>query len=104
MVCLALMHGLVDVLEWRRWALPFEMLGSNAIVLYVGSTLVNTLMVAFVAGPGGEELVWKELVNRWIADFAGEPTLGSLLYALAFLAVWTGVAALLWLRKIFIKI
>jgi len=103
MSCLALFHGLVDLLGWRLWALPFEMLGSNAIVLYVGSTLVNTLMVAFVAGPQGE-LVWKELLNRWIADFAGEPTLGSLLYALAFLAVWTGVAALLWLRKIFIKI
>jgi predicted acyltransferase len=103
MVCLALLHGVVDVWEWRSWALPFEMLGSNAIVLYVGSTLVNTLMVAFVAGPGGE-LVLKELINRWIVDFAGEPTLGSLLYALAFLAVWTGVAALLWLRRIFIKI
>jgi len=103
MVCLALLHGVVDMQGWRRWALPFEMLGSNAIVLYVGSTLVNTLMIAFVAGPGGE-LVLKELINRWIADFAGEPTLGSLLYALAFLAVWTGVAALLWLRGIFIKI
>ncbi|HKE10654.1 MAG TPA: heparan-alpha-glucosaminide N-acetyltransferase domain-containing protein [Myxococcota bacterium] len=103
MSCLALLHGMVDLLGWRLWALPFEMLGSNAIVLYVGSTLVNTLMIAFVAGPQGE-LVWKELVNRWLADFAGEPTLGSLLYAVAFLAVWTGVAALLWLRKIFIKI
>jgi len=103
MVCLALLHGVVDVLGWRRWALPFEMLGSNAIVLYVGSTLANTLMIAFVAGPEGE-LVLKQLINRWIADFAGEPTLGSLIYALAFLAVWTGVAALLWLRGIFIKI
>lgn len=103
MVCLALLHGVVDVQGWRRWALPFEMLGSNAIVLYVGSTLANTLMIAFVAGPGGE-LVLKQLINRWIADFAGEPTLGSLLYAVAFLAVWTGVAALLWLRGIFIKI
>jgi len=103
MVCLALLHAVVDVLGWRGWALPFEMLGSNAIVLYVGSTLVNTLMIAFVAGPGGE-LVLKEWINRWIVDFAGEPTLGSLLYALAFLAVWTGVAALMWLRRIFIKI
>jgi predicted acyltransferase len=103
MACLAVLHGVVDLLGWRRWALPFEMLGLNAIVLYVGSTLVNTLMVAFVAGPGGE-LVLKELINRWIVDFAGEATLGSLLYALAFLAVWTGVAALLWLRRIFIKI
>ena len=103
MVCLTLLHGVVDVLGWRRWALPFEMLGSNAIVLYVGSTLANTLMIAFVAGPEGE-LVLKQLINRWIADFAGEPTLGSLIYALAFLAVWTGVAALLWLRGIFIKI
>ncbi|HBZ68624.1 MAG TPA: hypothetical protein DEP35_02285 [Deltaproteobacteria bacterium] len=88
---------------WRRWSLPFEMLGSNAIVLYVGSALVNTLMVAFVAGPSGE-LVLKELINRWIADFAGEPKLGSLLYALAFLGVWTGIAALMWRRRIFIKI
>jgi predicted acyltransferase len=103
MMCLALLHAVVDVQGWRRWALPFEMLGSNAIVLYVGSTLANTLMIAFVAGPEGE-LVLKQLINRWIADFAGEPTLGSLLYALAFLAVWTGVAALLWLRRIFIKI
>jgi predicted acyltransferase len=103
MWCLALLHGVVDVRGWRRWALPFEMLGSNAIVLYVGSTLANTLMIAFVAGPGGE-LVLKQLINRRIVDFAGEPTLGSLLYALAFLAVWTGVAALLWLRRIFIKI
>jgi predicted acyltransferase len=103
MVCLGVLHGVVDLQGWRRWSLPFEMLGSNAIVLYVGSTLVNTLMVAFVAGPGGE-LVLKELINRWIVDFAGEPTLGSLLYAVAFLLVWTGVAALLWLRKVFVKI
>lgn len=103
MVCLALLHAVVDVQGFRRWGLAFEMLGSNAIVLYVGSTLVNTLMIAFVAGEGGE-LVLKELVNRWIANAAGEPTLGSLIYALAFLGVWTGVAALMWRRKIFIKI
>jgi len=103
MLCLALLHAVVDVQGFQRWGLPLEMLGSNAIVLYVGSTLVNTLMIAFVAGEGGE-LVLKELVNRWIADFAGEPTLGSLIYALAFLGVWTGVAALMWRLKIFIKI
>jgi predicted acyltransferase len=103
MLCLALLHAVVDVRGFQRWGLPFEMLGSNAIVLYVGSTLVNTLMIAFVAGEGGE-LVLKELVNRWIADFAGEPTLGSLIYALAFLGVWTGVAALMWRLRIFIKI
>jgi len=103
MVCLALLHMLVDVQGWRRGCLLFEMLGSNAIVLYVGSTLVNTLMIAFVAGPGGE-LVLKEIIDRWIAEVAGEATLGSLIYAMAFLGVWTAVAALLWRRRIFIKI
>ena len=38
MSCLALFHGLVDLLGWRLWALPFEMLGSNAIVLYANRT------------------------------------------------------------------
>jgi predicted acyltransferase len=103
MVGLALLHALVDVRGWQRLGLPFEMLGSNAIVLYVGSTLVNTLMIAFVAGPGGEHVL-KELINLWITEFVGKPKLGSLLYALGFLGAWTGIAALMWWRRIFIKI
>lgn len=102
-ILLAALHWIVDVRGLRRWALPFEMIGSNAILVYVGSTLVNTTMVSLVVGPTGEQTP-KEYLVQGLVWAGGSPELGSFLYAVAFLGLWLGIAALLWSRRIFVKI
>jgi len=61
---LALFYGLIDVLNWRRWAKVFAVIGTNSIIVYVGSSLINWSYISSsvfggiiqVAAPG-----WREL-------------------------------------------
>ena len=41
MLLLALFYLIVDVWQRRRWALPFTVIGTNSIVIYVGSGIVD---------------------------------------------------------------
>ncbi|WP_448549002.1 transmembrane glucosamine N-acetyltransferase NagX [Thalassotalea fusca] len=62
---LAIFYGLIDVLNWRRWAKVFAVIGTNSIIVYLGSSLINWSYISSslfggvlqVAAPG-----WRELV------------------------------------------
>lgn len=49
---LALLYGVIDVLGFRRWAFPFIVIGSNAILAYMAADLLNFQQMAniFVGG------------------------------------------------------
>jgi len=38
---LVLFYGLVDVLQWRRWAMPFMVIGMNSLVIYLLSSIFD---------------------------------------------------------------
>jgi predicted acyltransferase len=74
-----------DVWGWRRMARPFEIVGVNAIFVFVASGLVAQLMgIIQVDGASLHGWLYSKLFTSWIS----EPPLASLAYALATVAVW----------------
>ena len=56
MLCLGFLFWLVDVLGWRRWALPFVIFGMNAIAAYVAASIVPKMLnLIKLHGPGPED-------------------------------------------------
>ena len=104
-ICLALCLWVVDVKGWKRWAQPFVWLGTNAIALFVLSTLATLLLLwVKVTGDDGKRRSLYGTIYRTVFDHFADPRVGSLLFALANLAVWTAVFGVLYKKRIFIKV
>jgi predicted acyltransferase len=88
LLVLAACYELIEVKRIRGWGFPFEVMGMNAIFLFVASGIVTRLFYFFKVGTGEDSPSWY----RWIyenlfAPWAGELN-GSLLFALAVVALW----------------
>jgi len=95
---------LVERLGWKGWAKPFLVLGSNAITVFAGSTLmVKILLLIKIPDAGGtvNPITW--LYTRVLSPLAG-PYLGSLIYPLLLVALWVALMSPLYKHKIFIKL
>jgi predicted acyltransferase len=104
-VVLALCIWIVDVKGWRRWDRPFLWLGTNAIALFVLATLATLLMIAVkLPAAGDRKRSLYGTVYATVFRHFEDPRIGSLLFALAFLSVWVAVGAVLYRRRIFIKV
>lgn len=74
-----------DVWGWRRLARPFEIVGVNAIFVFVASGLVAQLLgILEVDGMSLHGWLYSKLFTSWIMD----PRLASLAYALATVTFW----------------
>lgn len=94
----------LDILGWRRCALPFLVYGSNAILVFVGSGLMARTLMTIQVSHGGEHVsLYAFMYRQGLAVWAG-PMLGSLLFPLALLLFWFGVLYHLYRRRILIKI
>lgn len=71
---------------------PLTVLGLNAVVLYVGSELVNSV------------LIFSGLKTTIFNSFFANTQNGSLLYSICYLCVFWAVAGILYWRRIFIKV
>jgi len=104
-VCLAACLWVVDVKGWKGWSVPIEWLGVNAIALFVLSTLATLLMLwVKVTGDDGKTRSLYSAIYQTIFNHFEDQRIGSLLFALAYLAVWTAVFGVLYRRRIFIKV
>jgi predicted acyltransferase len=104
-IVLALLVSLVDARRRKRWAAPFLWLGRNAIAAFTLSTLgAIALLAIHVEGPGGRPRSLWRAIHQTVFDRFADPRLGSLLFALAYLALWIGIFGLLHRRRIFLKI
>ncbi|MGH8084831.1 MAG: acyltransferase family protein [Lysobacter sp.] len=83
MLALAACHVLVDVHGWPALGRSF---GVNAIAAYAGSAL----MVYVFAALGWWEPIYRIGFSGWMTPSFG-PTLPSLAFALAFVALWWGI-------------
>jgi predicted acyltransferase len=102
---LAMCYWLLDVKGYRRWAWPFVVFGSNAIVVYVASSLMAKLMVRWtIAMPDGGTIAFKTWIYEALFASWASPPNASLLYALAYVTFWLVPMILLHQRRIFIKI
>ncbi len=101
---LGVCYELIDRRGWRLGTRPFLMLGSNALAVYLLSSLGARLMeiCQISAGESCESLrrfLYEQLFQPW----AGAET-GSLCFAIAYLLVWLIPTAELHRRRVFLKI
>jgi predicted acyltransferase len=96
--CLALAgaHVLVDRRGWPAWGRAF---GVNAIAAYAGSAF----LLYALAASGWLQPLYRAAFADWMTPRWG-PTLPSLAYALAFVALWWGVVRVLDWRRIYFKV
>jgi predicted acyltransferase len=100
----ALMFAALEGPRWKGWALPFLVLGTNAIAVFAGSALVvkSILLIKIAEGVRVVSPI-TYAYDHWLSPWAG-PYLGSLLYAILFVLFWIAVIAPLYRNKIFIKL
>jgi predicted acyltransferase len=102
---LAFCYWLVDLKRIKRWALPFVIFGTNALAVFVLSGLAARMLnlwktTRMDGRPGNAQTyIYEHLFASWLA-----PANGSLLYALLYVLIWLGLMAILYQRKIFIKV
>jgi predicted acyltransferase len=107
MLVFAATYAVIDVLRVRGWARPFLWLGVNPLAIYFLSEIVGHLL----------EDPWLRHRSRWTTPKSWlvwgqlEPALhplraewASLIFAVAFVAVWIAVAGTLYQRRIRIQV
>lgn len=105
LIVFALCYWAIEIRGFIRWAAPWICLGTNAILMFVLSGLVGRcLMVIHLHEADGSSVslgtwVYEHLFASW----AG-PMQGSLAYALVYVALFTGLAGLLYHKRWFLKI
>lgn len=101
LVFLAMCIWIIDILGYQKWAKPFIVFGSNAILVFSLSSLTAQTMYLIRME---ENLNLKEFIYIYLfASWAG-PMVGSLLFAVSTILVWLGLMWILYRKKIFIKI
>jgi len=104
LLLLGVCYVLIESLKLRKWATPFLVYGTNAIFVYVGSSLMAKLIRITKISGGSDALSLNTYIHsHLLAPWAG-PYLGSLIYPLLLLLLWLGIMYPLYKRKIFIKI
>ncbi len=102
---LGLCYWLIDVHGYQRWAVPFVMYGTNPIVAYVLSSLVaKSMLVWRIPLADGSKMHIKPYIYEHVFRPLGSPVNASLFYAIAYTLLWLGVAAVLYRKRIFVKI
>jgi predicted acyltransferase len=94
LLLLGAFYWLIDLRGWRRWAVPLEWIGANALTIYFVSHLVDFDKVsAYLAGgeiEGGLNTLW--------------PGLGGLMLAFTGIALCIALCGFLYRRKIFLRL
>lgn len=104
MILLGVFFSLIEGLQMRKWATPFLIFGTNAIAVYVGSTLMAILLskikISFLTGSFPlKAFIYKYLLAPWAGNLNG-----SLIFSLLYILIWLGIMYPIYRRKIFIKI
>jgi predicted acyltransferase len=85
MIALAGCLWIFDIRGWRRLARPFEIVGINAIFVFVASGLVSIWLGRWhIGGVTAHEWLYNTLCTSWLAD----PKMASLCYAVLTVAFW----------------
>ncbi len=100
LISLAGCYELVDVRKYLRLFKPFEIMGLNAIFIYVASIVFIKLLMVNEIAPDKSVYEWS---NALLFGWAG--TLNSgVLFAIATVFVWLGVSYLMYRQRWFLKI
>ncbi|GAB2590574.1 DUF1624 domain-containing protein [Dyella jejuensis] len=89
-------HGVIDKRGWPALGRRF---GVNAIAAYAGSELMQIVLPAL----GWQDPLYQHLFASWITPLAG-PSIASLAWAVAFVALWWLIVYAMDRRRIYLKL
>ncbi len=104
LIFLAICYELIEVRNIKKWSKPFQILGLNAIFIFVSSVLLIKLLVKINIGNMENELslynlIYDNLFLSWLNHANA-----SLLFGLITAIFWTIIAYIFYYKKWFIKI
>lgn len=104
LVFLAACYDLIEVRKIKRWSKGFEIIGLNAIALFVASVFLIKVTVKLKIGEGENAIsvynwIYRNLFASWVGN-----TNGSFLFAVATLSLWYGLAFFMYRQRWFIKV
>ena len=100
-VVLATCLWLIDLQGIRWWTKPFVVYGVNPLVAFVGSGLMARLIISLIKIHG---VPVQALSYQWFFEPYFPAKLGSMLWGLAFVALWLGILWVLYRRNIIVKV
>jgi predicted acyltransferase len=104
LLVLALCYELVEVRKLKKLGFPLEVMGLNAIFLFVGSGLLGRILIKTTVSSGENALATKTWIyQNWFSSWAGNMN-GSLLFAIANLILWWFILYVMYRRRWFLKI
>ncbi|HEX6625639.1 MAG TPA: hypothetical protein VF064_18125, partial [Pyrinomonadaceae bacterium] len=102
---LALCYWRIDLKGYRRWAVPFVIFGTNALALYFLAELFShVISIVNVTRADGTRVDLKTFIFESVYAPLASPEAASLMFALCTVLLWLGVMAILYRRRIFIKV
>ncbi len=113
MLCLGALFYCIDVLEKRRWFLPFKIYGMNAIAAFVLSGMLVRITIVVktkMTVDGGKPLSLWSAYQHVITDAVkhiphiGTPENASLIFALSYVVVILLVMEVMYAGRIFVKV
>jgi predicted acyltransferase len=103
LLLLAACYELIEVRLKRRWSKAFEVMGLNAIAIFVASVLLIKILARFNLSGGEKPVSIYNWIYQHIFGWAGAGN-DSFLFAFVTLLLWWGVAFFMYHKKIFIKV
>lgn len=104
LVGLAAVYFICDLKGYTKWAKPFKIFGSNAIVLYMGAELTARLIDVIPVGSGKAAVPLKTFIYGSLYEPFFAPKIASLLFALTLVLIWLGILSILYRKRIFLKV
>ncbi|MBD2440279.1 acyltransferase family protein [Nostoc sp. FACHB-110] len=104
LLLLALCYELIEVRLIKRWSKPLEIMGLNAIAIFVASVLLIKILVKTTIGTGENapstyNWIYQNIFASWAGTFNG-----SLLFALVTVLLWWAVAVFMYRQRWFVKV
>ncbi len=104
LLCLGICYSLMDVIGWKRWTFPFLVFGTNAIFVYIGSSLMAKLIPLVKIPVDGHPVPLKTYIySQFLVPWTGQVN-GSLLYPVFLILFWMAIMVPLYKKNIYIKI
>jgi len=95
---------LIEVLRIKTWAYPFLVLGTNAISVFAGSTLMVKILLMIKIPDAAKTVSPITYLYEHVLSPAAGPYLGSLIYPLLLIALWVLLMLPFYKKGIFIRI
>ncbi len=99
-VFLGICYWMTEIKKWTSWALPFLVLGSNAILVYFLSSIFGRIV--YMIKINGTALGSLYYQSCCVPVFGNMP--GSLMFALTGLIVWTLIMGIFYKYRIFFRV